>query len=217
MIIILRSNIKVANPQEVILRYYSTMGRGVHLYDQTVIPQDNTFTSEQMERIKRLVNGLGERGIPHSAISTLNHRRTEIENRLRQVPATVNIIDDCSVIPWGDIGHLIDSMRVPYLGLARLTKILHKKRPNIIPILDSVMVGYLQPFISREEIVGASDAGRAICYIKELKKDIHNNIMVFTELLEWARKPYPISIIRILDILTWCTLGPFRNRFEDLS
>jgi len=213
MIIILRSNIKVANPQEVILRYYSTMGRGVHLYDQTVIPQDNTFTSEQMERIKRLVNGLGGRGIPCNAMNALNHRRTEIENRLRQVPATVNIIDDCSVIPWGDIGHLIDSMRVPYLGLARLTKILHKKRP----ILDSVMVGYLQPFISREEIVGASDAGRAICYIKELKKDIHNNIMVFTELLEWARKPYPISIIRILDILTWCTLGPFRNRFEDLS
>lgn len=216
MEVILRPNITIKDPQGVILRYYATMGKGVHFYDKTNIPEDNNLPTEQLYEVKRLVDKLGGRGIPQYALSTLNLYRSEIEQTLRDVPATVSILDDYSDIPWNNLVKLLSVFRVRGLGSSRLTKMLHKKRPKIVPILDSVMVGYLLPLIRRQVIRGESDAERMVRFIQELKKDTDNNRRVLLQLHEWEVKPYPISVLRVLDILVWCTLGPFRDRFTDL-
>lgn len=216
MAVMLRPNITISDPQRVILHYYTTMGRGVHFYDHTNIPEDDNFPPEQLYEVKRLVDRLGGHGIPQPAFSTLIFYRSEIENALRDVPATVSILDNYSEIPWDELGRLLGTFRVRGLGISRLTKILHKKRPNIVPILDSVMVGYLLPLMSREVIRGESDAERSVRFIQELKKDVDNNRTVLSQLHEWEVKPYAISILRVLDILVWCTQGPFRDSFAEL-
>lgn len=216
MIVMLRPNIKINDPQEVILRYYKTMGKGVCSYDQATLPEDNYFPIEQLKEAKRLADKLGTHGIPHSAIGALDEKKSEIRERLREVPTIVSILADYSEIPWDNVRKLLETLRVRGLGIARLTKMLHKKRPNIIPIIDSVMEGYLRPFVSRQAVKGVSDVEKAMCYIKELKKDVDTNRMVLMQLHDWQGKPYRISILRVLDILVWCTQGPFRDRFADL-
>lgn len=216
MAVMLRPNIATSDPQGVILRYYSTMGRGVHYYDRTNIPEDDNFPPEQLYEVKRLVDSLGGRGIPELALSVLALHRSGIEQALRSVPSTVSILDEFSEIPWDNLGQLFSTCRVRGMGVARVTKMLHKKRPKIIPILDSVMVGYLLPLMSRRVVRGESDAERSVRFIQELKKDVDNNKTVLIELCNWEVKPYPISILRVFDILVWSALGPFRDRFADV-
>ena len=213
---ILRPNTKIIDPKEVIIRYYDTMGKGAHAYDQAKLPEDNRFPLEQLKEARHLVHKLGGRGIPFSAVDNLSEKEAEIKAKLTRVSAAVSILDNPSNIPWRNLGELIDLFRVPYLSLARITKMLHKKRPNIIPILDSVMVSYLMPFIATDSLRDTTDGQKAALYIKELKNDVDSNSAALMRLDNWGGKPYPISTIRILDILIWSTVGPFRNRFADL-
>lgn len=216
MKIVLRPTLEIEDPEQVILYYYRTMGKGVHAYDQAKLTEDNHINLEQLKDLKRLVDKLGGRGIPHSAISILGDRKLEIEKRLQDVPSAITILAEYAQIPWDSLGQLIDILRVRGLGLARLTKMLHKKRPKIVPILDSILIGYLRPFIDEQTTKRVSEGDTAVCFIKEFKKDLDTNRLVLTQLNNSKRMPYPVSAVRILDILVWSTHGPFRNRFAHL-
>ncbi|MFC2044669.1 DUF6308 family protein [Chloroflexota bacterium] len=77
------------------------------------------------------------------AIIPLLNKRHEIESKLERVPSNINILDDYSKIPWKhwkQLNELFDTLRIKYISIARLTKMLHKKRPGLIPILDSVVI-----------------------------------------------------------------------------
>jgi len=41
MVVTLRPNIRINDPQKLILRYYETMGQGVRAYDQAAFPEDD--------------------------------------------------------------------------------------------------------------------------------------------------------------------------------
>jgi hypothetical protein len=70
--------------------------------------------------------------------------------------------------------------------------------------------------MARGSMAGLSDAERATRLVMEMKKDVSQNKESLLELHEWQGKPFPISILRIFDILVWCRFGPFRERFADL-
>jgi hypothetical protein len=184
MKIFLRHGVETEQAEKVIRRYYNEMGGGTRAYDEGkgVESNDDQFTREQLIAARKLVNKLGGRGIPSRAIDDLCARQSRIAKKLAEVPSTITIRDETENIPWMSISELFDAFRVPYVTTARYTKVLHKKRPNLIPILDSrVRDDYFLPTIAR-----------------------------------WQGKPFPISILRIFDILIWCRFGPFRERFADL-
>jgi len=195
------------------------MKGGPRHYDAAYVPQDNRFPPEQLLEVARLANQLGGRGIPKKAIHVLCTRQPAIEKKLKEVPSSVAILDDAVNIPWQSITDLFELFRVPYVTIARYTKMLHKKRPNLIPILDShVRNDYFLPTVVKGEFSYSSDAELATLLIKELRKDILENHNGLLALYEWQGKPFPVSIIRIFDILVWCRFGPasFRPRFADL-
>ena len=133
--------------------------------------------------------------------------------------STITILNDDEHIPWKSITDLFEAFRVPYVTIARYTKMLHKMRPNLIPILDSrVRNDYFLPTIPKETFSWRSDAEQATCLVKEVKRDISRNRNSLLALHEWDGKPFPISTVRIFDILVWCRFGPprFRPLFADL-
>lgn len=217
MKILLRNGIETNQPEKVVLRYYEEMGRGAHAYDESIIPTDNQFPREQLMMARELADKLGSRGIPSRAIDDLCARQTRIEKKLAEAPSTITILDESGHIPWKSITDLFDAFRVPYVTITRYTKMLHKKRPNLIPILDScVRDVYFLPTIAAGSITGLSDAEKATLFVREVKSDIFKNSEALFRLYEWQGKPYPISILRILDILIWCRFGPFWQRFANL-
>ncbi len=219
MKIFLRHGLETGQAEKVIRRYYDEMGRGTRAYDEGkgVDPNDDQFPREQLIEARKLVNRVGGRGIPSRAIDDLCARQSRIEKKLAEVPSSITILDKTENIPWMSISELFDAFRVPYVTTARYTKILHKKRPNLIPILDRhVRDGYLLPTIARGTMAGFSDAEKATYLVREMKKDVAKNGEALYWLHEWQGKPFPISILRILDILIWCRFGPFRERFVDL-
>lgn len=217
MKICLRNGVVTDQPEKIILRYYDEMGSGARAYDSGVIPPDDQFPREQLEMARKLANKLGGRGIPSRAIDELCTREPTIARKLEEVSSTMRILDESEHIPWKSITDLFDAFRVPYVTTARYTKMLHKKRPNLIPILDSrVRDGYFLPTIAKGTMAGLSDAERATYLVKEMKKDISQNKEALFQLHDRQGKPLPISIIRIFDILVWCRFGPFHGRFVDL-
>jgi len=197
MLIRLRQGIKVNDPVASVIDYYektAKTGKGTRAYDEARILQSI-----------ELINRLGAR-MPYKAAELLLQKKDEIESRLADVPARLTILDSYEEIPWEKLKSLFDSFRVKYVGLARMTKILHKKRPNLIPILDkNILVNkYLEPLLRAQGIIVRDATERAVCYIKELKEDIDRNREAFTKVQQNLKSEgYDISLLRILDILIW--------------
>jgi hypothetical protein len=84
-----------------------------------------------------------------------------------------------------------------------MTKALHPKRPALIPMLDSVVQEYLttdDPATSSPESFGA----RAIALVRSYKRDLDRNRSALDELKrELATRDYPLTEVRILDLLIW--------------
>lgn len=216
MQIFLRNGAVTEQPEKVILQYYKEMGSGVRAYDDSFIPGTGSLR-EQLMVARELANRLGSRGIPSKAIDDLCAKQPAIAGKLDEVPSTITILDEDERIPWKSITDLFAAFRVRYVTIARYTKMLHKIRPNLIPILDSrVRDDYFLPTIARGTIAGLSEAERATYLVREMKKDVYQNREALLRLCEWQGKPYDITIVRILDILIWCRFGPFQDRFAGL-
>lgn len=94
-------------------------------------------------------------------------------------------------------------LRHPGIGVAKLTKALHRKRPKLIPICDNVVLEVLEvelgnkagriiTCMNRFRIVGRKQLPR-LKGLRELSKQLHSEM---TEL-------------RILELLYWVQFGPF--------
>jgi Family of unknown function (DUF6308) len=88
-----------------------------------------------------------------------------------------------------------------------MTKTLHRKRPALIPILDSVVQAYLTrdaPAMPSSASFGES----ATALARSFKQDLDRNSSVLQDLqLKLASRGYPLTEVRILDLLIWCVSG----------
>jgi hypothetical protein len=82
-----------------------------------------------------------------------------------------------------------------------MTKALHRKRPALIPMLDSVVQKYLD-----DDDLGAQAlfGERALGLVRGYKRDLdRNRAAVRAVRRELARRSYEVSEVRILDLLIW--------------
>jgi hypothetical protein len=80
-----------------------------------------------------------------------------------------------------------------------MTKALHRKRPALIPMLDSVVQKYLQ-----DDDLGAQApfGERALGLVRGCKRDLDSNRAgVRAVRQELARRSYRLTEVRILDLL----------------
>ena len=156
--IVLRHGIEVQNALEPTLEF-------LHAYPSTVA-EDASPTESFGEDDLRRANRGGAR-ISAAEIAAVLERKAEIERWLREISARASLAGAARSIPWSALTGLFEGFSgIRGIGLSKVTKTLHPKRPALIPMLDSVVQAYLE----RDDL-GESDsfAERATALVRELQ------------------------------------------------
>ena len=151
----------------------------------------------------RLANRGGAR-ISAVEMATILERRGEIERALRKVELDASLADATSSIPWIPLTRLFDAFAdIRGVGFSKMTKALHRKRPALIPMLDSVVQAYLVKD-DPETLSSGSFGERATALVRSYKRDLDRNRSVLHEVQrELASRTYRLTEVRILDLLIW--------------
>ena len=129
--IILRGGIEVENPLDVALQFLQAYSG----YEAGDSSRPDSFD----ERDLRLANRGGAR-ISAAEIAAILERRREIDGSLRRIGPGESLTDTASSIPWIALTQLFDAFaNIRGVGFSKMTKALHRKRPALIPMLDSVV------------------------------------------------------------------------------
>ena len=120
-----------------------------------------------------------------------------------------------------DVAHLfgvLDGGRTPQVGMTKLSKVLHRKRPHLIPLYDKnikrvYFIAGPKPRLSFQ--TGRSWEGYAAAWIRAVQHDLHNQIDQWNRLAVLASEPR-ITPLRALDIVAW-GLGEARNPPAELA
>jgi hypothetical protein len=193
--ITLRGGVEIENPLELALEFLAAYS-GYEAYDSS---GPASFDESDL----RLANRGGAR-ISAAEIAAILDRRAEIERALRTVHPGASLADSTSSIPWIPLTRLFDAFAdIRGVGFSKMTKALHKKRPALIPILDSVVQAYLTSDHRSTRSTG-SFGERATELVRGYKRDLDRNRSALRELQgELASRTYRLTEVRILDLLIW--------------
>ena len=149
----------------------------------------------------RRANGDGAR-ISAVQIAEILARRRAIERSLRAIPPGASLTDAAAAVPWQPLHELFDGFAgIRGVGFSKMTKTLHRKRPALIPMLDSVVQAYLA-----EDDLGpdAPFAERALSLTKGYKRDLDQNRAAIRAVRrELEKRGHAVTDVRILDLLIW--------------
>ena len=193
--IILRGGVEVENPLELGLEFLAAYS-SFDAYDSSA---PRSFDEGDL----RLANRGGAR-ISAAEIGAILERRDEIERALRKIQPDASLADAASSVPWIPLQQLFDAFAgIRGVGFSKMTKALHKKRPALIPMLDSVVQAYLTRDDSETES-SRSFGERAIALVRSYKQDLDRNRSALREIQqELVTRRYRLTEVRILDLLIW--------------
>jgi len=196
--IVLRGGVELGNPLDVALEFLAAYSG----YDEYETSGPFTFDEADL----RLANRGGAR-ISAAQISAILERRRQIERALRKIEPTASLAAATSAIPWLLLTQLFDAFAdIRGVGFSKMTKALHKKRPALIPLLDSVVEAYLT---SDGLETSGSFGERATALVRDYKRDLDRNKSALRELQrELVRRGYRLTEVRILDLLIWSVSAP---------
>jgi hypothetical protein len=94
------------------------------------------------------------------------------------------------------------------------TKVLHRKRPGLVPMLDNVLLRYYFEHLERPELTGRSQdrkkaASVARLALDEFKSDLEKARPDLDAIAaELGGKGMPVTTVRLLELLLWCAVEP---------
>jgi hypothetical protein len=193
--IVLRGGVEVENSLELALEFLEAYSS----YESYDFSGPTSFDEGDL----RLANRGGAR-ISAAEIAAILERRGEIEQALRKIHRDASLVGATGSIPWVPLTQLFDAFAdIRGIGFSKMTKALHRKRPALIPMLDSVVQAYLTP-----DDPGTPSAGtfgeRATALVRSYKRDLDRNRPALREIqAELERREYRLTEVRILDLLIW--------------
>ena len=147
----------------------------------------------------RLANRDGAR-ISAAEIAAILKRRRAIERALRAIAPDASLAGAAASVPWLPLGQLFGAFAgIGGVGMSKMTKALYRKRPALIPILDSIVQRYLQ-----DDDLGAQApfGERALGLVRGYQRDLEcNRAAVRAAQQELAGRGYGLTEVRILDLL----------------
>ena len=150
----------VANPLEVAVGFLEKWA-----YEADVDASPMSFEEADLRRANR-----GGARISAAEIAAILERRREIERALRAIPADSSLA--ARSIPWAPLARLFDGFAgIRGVGFSKMTKALRKKRPAVIPMLDSVVQAYLDEPPQPEGSFGQ----QAIALVRPYKVELDRN------------------------------------------
>jgi hypothetical protein len=195
--IVLRGGVEIDDPLEPALEFLGAYSN--HEASDSSSPGSSSFD----ERDLRLANRGGAR-ISAAEIAAILERRAEIESGLSEIPSGASLAGAVRSIPWIPLTRLFDGFAdIRGVGFSKMTKALHRKRPALIPMLDSVVQAYLAT-----DDTGARTSGtfgeRATALVRGYKQDLDRNRSALRQVREeLASRGYRLTEVRILDLLIW--------------
>ena len=183
------------NPLELALEFLEAYSS----YDAEEASDPGSFDESDL----RLANRGGAR-ISAAEIATILERREEIERALREIHPDSSLAAATSSIAWVSLTRLFDAFAdIRGVGFSKMTKALHKKRPALIPMLDSVVQEYLTSDDPQATSSGTFGE-RATALVRSYKRDLDRNRSALRQIQrELASRGHRVTGVRILDLLIW--------------
>jgi Family of unknown function (DUF6308) len=194
--VVLRNGVEIGDPLGAVLGFVEARWA----YDVG----DHSGPASFGESDLRLANRGGAR-ISAAEIAAILERRRAIERALRAIAPQASLAEAASSVPWLPLRQLFDAFgNIRGVGLSKMTKALHRKRPALIPMLDSVVQKYLE---DDDPGAQARFGERALVLVRGYKRDLdRNRAAVRAVRQELARRGYEVTEVRILDLLIWSAL-----------
>ena len=195
---------EVEKPHELLLGF---VRKEYELYDGVEVPQDNELRVVEIS----LSTMLNSRISGNTGGAIWLEARTHVEEALADIRPGVDLLD----LPQGDsipdepgISRAVTAIcDVHRAKISVATKILHKKRPGLIPIFDSVVEGHYWPRWC-PTVKGRSWGDYAVALTRLVRRDM---VSVASELQDLRRalaeNGTPLSGCRILNALMWAVLS----------
>lgn len=151
---------------------------------------------------------------PITSYYTLRKLMPELNKRLETLDSADSLIgaDGKTICAVAKLFGVLDSVKTPQVGLTKLSKVLHRKRPGLIPLYDkNIKRVYFQAGTSPRLsfVPGRSWEGYAKVWIEAVQHDLTTQIEQWQHLARLAKNP-GIHPLRALDIVAW-GLGETRN------
>jgi Family of unknown function (DUF6308) len=198
--VILRNGVAIEDPLTAVLGFLEEQWA----YDVAYVSPPGSFGEPDL----RLANRGGAR-ISAAEIAAVLERRRQIERALRAIDPDASLADVASAVPWLPLRRLLDAFAdIRGVGFSKMTKALHRKRPALIPMLDSVVQRYLE-----DDDLGpkAPYGERGLAFVRGYKRDLDRNRAALRAVRrELARRGYVVTEVRILDLLIWSVEAPTR-------
>jgi len=137
----------------------------------------------------------------------LRNTMSAASGNLERIPTEISLLD------WDDTGESRLAMRelflsclgtaggFPYFGPATATKLLHKKRPDLIPIIDSwQLCAWGKPAYTRR----VDDLIQVMIELKGQLSESADQLLELKGRLKSCEQPWSnLSLLRLYDILFW--------------
>ena len=191
--IFLRGGVEIDDPVEVLLGFLESAG-----YFEIGDPS----RPEPFDEVDLRMANRGGARISGAQIAEILERRKSVQGALEAIAPGASLAGPARSVPWGPLRELFDAFAgIRGVGLSKMTKALHGKRPALVPMLDSVVQKYLE-----DDDPGplASFGERAVGFVHGYKADLdRNRAAVKTVKRELNRRNYALTEVRILDLLIW--------------
>jgi len=168
--------------------------RGYALYDGCPAPQGNDITAAEIWATV----GFGSRMVEPDAVRILA-RADKVPPLLARIPDDAQL-EKASTEQIAAAAEIIRSLIAYQVSFAKITKMLHKKRPAFMPVLDSVLLDFLWknfPHVVRqaspvEQLLHLCQSILQVCIrpVGQIRADL-------------ARRGFPLSNTRVLDWVLW--------------
>jgi hypothetical protein len=187
--VVLRGGVEISNPLEVAAGYLESWTT----YETDLDSSPMSFEEADLRRANR-----GGARISSAEIAAILERRATIERTLRAIRPSASLA--ARSIPWTQLTGLYDAFGgIRGVGLSKMTKALHKKRPALIPMLDSVVQAYLP-----DDDPSAPFGERATALTRRYKEDLDLNRAVLRAVKsDLAARGHPVTEVRLLDLMIW--------------
>jgi len=179
------------------------------LYDREYIPNDNNLTTAQVW----IANAINAQLTGKDVIG-LRDRLTEINKILSKISPNCSLSDPIDHIPLEALRSLFSETMGWGIKESKTTKILHKKRPALIPVLDSVLLKYCNEAAGGQlGTRGAPRAEKLLEAIKIFKVDLDTNLDILQHLGLNDQRANELSLVRRLELLIWAWAGYHRPKW----
>jgi hypothetical protein len=206
----LASGLQIANPRKLLLGF---VRHWYGEYDGVPIAHNNELS------VVEIALSMLESQTSNKTLMRIFAQRKKLEEALAKIPANIDLLDVVSneSIPGveGIAQAITELCSIPRVNLSVSTKILHKKRPGLIPILNRFVEAHYYPrwYSHHAKATWGS-------YAVDLINMVHEDMLsVGGELRDLERElqntKTPLTPCRILNVLTWIVKTGNEGRISD--